>query len=399
MFQLHPFAQNYAWGKRGNDSLVGSLMNVDESKREVPYAELWMGTHPSGPSKILETNELLLSWLQKNPRAIGTVPSGYSGNDLPFLFKVLSIQNALSIQAHPDKTLAGKLHQERPSIYKDANHKPEMVIALTEFRCMCSFRAIEEIVDLSSQFPEFTMLLSESGFDARTVQDNYLPVLFRRYMTSDDRRVKELLAVLVNRLREKNTPLSVVEDTILLLYDQFPGDIGVFAPILLNCFTLQPGESFFIGANEPHAYISGDCVECMALSDNVVRAGLTDKLKDVETLCGMLSYRAGLPHFVRPVQLDESASLYHPPYHLCSEFAVEKIEVTPGRSYTLLNRDISSILFVLEGTVSVRANDVTLQLRRGGILFIAAGESIQIENLDNSNSVVFRSHVNVDSDR
>ena len=75
------------------------------------------------------------------------------------------------------------------------------------------------------------------------------------------------------------------------LNSDYPNDRGVLCPLLLNCLRLAPGEAFFMGPNEPHAYISGDIVECMALSDNTVRAGLTPKFKDVDTLCSMLHYK------------------------------------------------------------------------------------------------------------
>lgn len=103
----------------------------------------------------------------------------------------------------------------------------------------------------------------------------------------------EALLTLVARLTsEKNArTLSALEELLLRLHEQYPGDVGVFTPLLMNYLQLQPGESFFIGANELHAYVSGECVECMALSDNVVRAGLTPKFKDVETLCNMVVYK------------------------------------------------------------------------------------------------------------
>jgi mannose-6-phosphate isomerase len=146
-----------------------------------------------------------------------------------------------------------------------------------------------------------------------------------------------MLSAMVTRLRAltsvDTTALSPVEDLMLRLNEQYPGDIGVFSPLFTNYVRLQPGQSFFIGANELHAYISGECVECMALSDNVVRAGLTPKLKDCETLCQMLTYkyvhstdltlsdrflnvdryfifRSRLPSFLTPQPVDSCTSLY-----------------------------------------------------------------------------------------
>lgn len=113
---------------------------------EEPYAELWMGTHPSGPAKIYGTQELLSQHLMKNKHLTG-------GGDLPFLFKVLSVRTALSIQAHPDLELAKRLHSERPQSYKDANHKPEMAIAINGvFEGMCSFKTLEEVAILLDKY-------------------------------------------------------------------------------------------------------------------------------------------------------------------------------------------------------------------------------------------------------
>ena len=164
MIRIVPKCQQYAWGKVGSSSLVANLalggsedgMIVDEDK---PYAELWMGTHPSGPSLVSPGGQLLSDWLKENPGSVGRVPSGYGSDDLPFLLKVLSIKTALSIQAHPDKKLAEELHSNFPTVYKDANHKPEMAIALTKFEGMNGFRPLAEIHNHCQLFPELATIL------------------------------------------------------------------------------------------------------------------------------------------------------------------------------------------------------------------------------------------------
>lgn len=124
-------------------------------------------------------------------------------------------------------------------------------------------------------------------------ESDQLKCLFGQYVSCPAPVVLNQLAALIARLTQSqaNRTLSAVEDLILRLNTQYPNDIGVFSPLIMNYLRLQPGQSFFIGANELHAYISGECVECMALSDNVVRAGLTPKFKDCETLCNMLVYK------------------------------------------------------------------------------------------------------------
>jgi mannose-6-phosphate isomerase len=123
--------------------------------------------------------------------------------------------------------------------------------------------------------------------------------LFTSFMRCPDDIASTQLSAMVQRLEREVSAGEMSDDSsslqlkslLLRLHSQYPGDRGVFCPLIMNYLQLKSGESFFIGANEPHAYISGDCVECMALSDNVVRAGLTPKFKDIETLCGMLNYR------------------------------------------------------------------------------------------------------------
>ncbi|AQK90123.1 Mannose-6-phosphate isomerase 1 [Zea mays] len=143
LLRLRCAVQHYEWGQRGAASLVARLADHNNPDPARPYAELWMGTHPSGPSSLVDDGSLLRDWLARNHDALGPAVAARWGGDLPFLFKVLSVAKALSIQAHPDKKLAEVLHALRPSTYKDENHKPEMAIAITEFRALCGFAGIE----------------------------------------------------------------------------------------------------------------------------------------------------------------------------------------------------------------------------------------------------------------
>ncbi|KAJ2432993.1 Mannose-6-phosphate isomerase, partial [Coemansia sp. RSA 2424] len=155
---------NYHWGKHGLHSKAAQFaatnpgVSIDDTQT---YAELWMGTHASGPSKVFGTDTSLSSIIEQNPaQALGTLVSSKYDGQLPFLFKVLSIEKALSIQAHPDKRLAQRLHAERPAVYKDGNHKPEMSIALTDFVAMSGFRPLDQIAGFIEEYPEFAALVS-----------------------------------------------------------------------------------------------------------------------------------------------------------------------------------------------------------------------------------------------
>jgi mannose-6-phosphate isomerase len=134
MLRLQCEVKNYKWGQPGSTSLVADLVSHGEGNIAIdanePYAELWMGSHVSGPSVSAKTGEGLDQWLKRNRMALGGEILLQHGASLPFLFKVLSIQKALSIQSHPDKGLAERLHAERPHVYKDPNHKPEIALAV-----------------------------------------------------------------------------------------------------------------------------------------------------------------------------------------------------------------------------------------------------------------------------
>ena len=183
------------------------------------------------------------------------------------------------------------------------------------------------------------------------------------------------LAAMVLRLRQQDTT-DPVERLMLRLSDEYPGDVGIFAPILLNYLQLEPGQAIFLAANEPHAYLFGDIVECMACFDNVVRAGLTPKSRDVDTLCEMLTYRCydAQQLLVSPRLCGHTAE-YSPP---CDEFVVTRIDLPglagdlpgpgDGPGERMVPQTSPSLLLVTDGAVSLsglltaRAGDVLLEL-------------------------------------
>jgi mannose-6-phosphate isomerase len=223
-----------------------------------------MGTHPNAPSLVKsQSNKKLYDLIQEEPsKYLGDSVYNHFGKDLPFLFKVLSVGKALSIQAHPDKQLGSKLHAERPNVYKDPNHKPEMTIALTEFEALCGFRPVEQISKFLEEVPEFGELVGEevksffiqnSGSDSKSS----LQKLFEKVMTSDDQTVKTLLDKLIGRLQSNPLKDSQLNELVSRVHNQYPGDVGVWCVFLLNYVILTPGDALFLCANEPHAYLSG----------------------------------------------------------------------------------------------------------------------------------------------
>jgi mannose-6-phosphate isomerase len=305
---LHPFTQNYEWGKVGESSAVAQLLAAGYGvsiKPSLPYAELWMGDHPNGPCQIQANGEVV--------HISGFLRQTSMGN-IEFLFKVLSVRKALSIQSHPDRALAEKLHASRPDLYKDANPKPELAIAISPFRALFGFRPLAEIDDFFNALPCLSRVLplrpSVSG-----LRDAYLS-LMRASPSDVQRTIAELLVT-----DNKDSDPKIVEAVALAkeLNHQFPGgDVGVLSVFFLNIVELSPGECLFMGPNVPHAYLSGDILECMTSSDNVIRGGLTPKFKDVETLISSLDYTSTHPELLEP----KDGSTWSPPN---VPFAVSRI--------------------------------------------------------------------------
>uniref|UniRef100_A0A8C6Y028 Mannose-6-phosphate isomerase n=1 Tax=Naja naja TaxID=35670 RepID=A0A8C6Y028_NAJNA len=413
VFPLACAVQNYAWGKPGRDSQVARLLESNDPMAQIdadkPYAELWMGAHPKGDAVILDNRipqKTLSQWIADNPACLGSKVKDSFQGQLPFLFKVLSVNTALSIQAHPTKELAEKLHAQYPEHYPDTNHKPEMAIALTPFEGLCGFRPVDEIVAFLRHVPEFRALignvaaeqLERSGRDDPRGVSAALRVCFTRMMKSEKKVFVDQLNQLVKRISQEAAAGKDISascgELLLKLHSQYPGDIGCFVIYFLNQMKLQPGECMFLGANEPHAYLYGDCIECMACSDNTVRAGLTPKYIDVLTLCEMLNYTPApaSSKLLPPIQsrLDPCISLYDPPI---ADFAVMRIEIPSSiKLYLISAIDSASILLTVQGsavgTSTAAASEMIL--RPGTVLFISANESLSLHFNSAEGMVLFR---------
>ncbi|KAH9817989.1 mannose-6-phosphate isomerase [Melampsora americana] len=396
VIELIPQAQSYDWGKLGKDgSKVAEYarhqpgFDYDESK---PYAELWMGTHPSLPTRLAGDSQLLLAdYIARDPKKLlgERVAAKYNG-ELPFLFKILAIRKALSIQAHPDKTLAERLHRERPEVYKDPNHKPEMAIALTAFAGFCGFRPLDEIAGFLRTTPEFAAVVGKQATESflsatskstsQIDQKSDLRALFSALMNANAEHVSEELGKLVSRLTTEAQD-GVLERLVIELDKQFPRDVGIFCAYMLNLVHLEPGQAAFLSANEPHAYLSGDIVECMATSDNVVRAGLTPKLRDVNTLVEMLTYKCGSASSQRleptTYKTCTHTVLYDPPI---AEFSVLATTLGPNESDCHPPIDGPSIVIVTSGTGAIESASVE---KEGQVYYLRPNEQVKLTSGSN----------------
>lgn len=359
---LTPFCQNYDWGKLGSQSIVAQLarsgngLEVDESK---PYAELWMGVHSNGPCSVMSENGVLIpikEYLLKN-----------SLGEIQFLFKVLSVRKALSIQSHPDAVLARELHAKFPDIYKDPNPKPELAIAISPFRGLYGFRPVEQIVEFCHRFPELLQIIGESEFrDLEILRSAFaLKGVYSSLMHAKPCKVKEVIDSILQSSDDTESVVEIARD----LNDQYPGgDVGVLSVFFLNIVDLLPGQSIFMGPNVPHAYLSGDLIECMTCSDNVIRGGLTPKFRDVETLLASLDYACFGPPKLLLQTDDRSWNPENVPFAV-REYSGGSFELKP-------ETESPAIALVIEGEGSVGS----VCVKRGQCLLLIPGIVYRVES-------------------
>jgi len=307
---LSPAIQRYAWGSVTDFPQLFGMRNPDSE----PMAELWYGTHPDGPTQVCDPAGSpagfdLRSYVQQFPaQMLGDELGKRYGSELPFLLKVLAAGLPLSLQAHPSKEQAeaGFAREQGLGVpvgaphrsYRDRNHKPELIAALTPFGAMVGFREPGAIQHLLAPLgPEATPL--REALKSGGLQGLYDAVseLSTTRLRSIIHAVKDLIAADDAReqegqeedsreqdSREQDSPLALCYRTIVSLSSTYPDDPGVLAPLYLNLLQLQPGQALYLPAGILHAYLYGVGVEIMANSNNVLRGGLTSKFIDREEL-------------------------------------------------------------------------------------------------------------------
>ncbi|MEX6115606.1 mannose-6-phosphate isomerase, class I, partial [Providencia stuartii] len=287
--------QNYDWGSTTALTQLYAIPNPEH----LPMAELWMGAHPKASSCVVNTKTgqtlPLIDYIASNPEEIlGKKVADTFSSRLPFLFKVLCAATPLSVQVHPNKVYAevGFAKENAAGIpldspirnYKDDNHKPELIYALTPFKAMNAFRPLNEIAELldfvSAAHPEIQ-------FFVQSPTEEKLAKLFAQILSLTGEQKELALGVLKAALNSRQgEPWNTIKQMVSL----YPEDTGLFVPLLLNVVELQPGEAMFLYARTPHAYIEGVGLEIMANSDNVLRAGLTNKHIDVPELIANVDF-------------------------------------------------------------------------------------------------------------
>ncbi|VDM77753.1 unnamed protein product [Strongylus vulgaris] len=304
MQRLECHVKKYKWGKQGNES------------------ELWMGTHPDGPAVLANSSTRLSSFIAKSHSASYLSNNNWKEDiHLPFIMKVMSIARSLSLQAHPTKEQAARLHERDPIHYPDRHHKPELAYALTQFELLCGFRPAEQILANIEE-------MMEKARNHPDLVGEYHETLGKYSFFPDRGCITE----------------GTVE-VIRKMYEDFPGDIGIFSPLILNHMVLKPGECCYYAAEELHAYLSGgsdsecllaieiksrllECVECVGCSNNTIRAAMTPKFIDRDALCEVLNYRMTPPEDylvpANPLPDYPGVEEYSPD---CKDFQLHRIRV------------------------------------------------------------------------
>ncbi|MGL4725233.1 MAG: mannose-6-phosphate isomerase [Scandinavium sp.] len=374
MQKLINSVQNYAWGSKTALTELYGIANPEQ----LPMAELWMGAHPKSSSKITDAT----GQVQSLREVIDADKSALLGNDvaerfgeLPFLFKVLCADNPLSIQVHPNKKASeeGFAKENAAGIpldaaernYKDPNHKPELVFALTPFLAMNAFREFSDIVSL---------LQPVSG--AHTSIAHFL-------QEPNAERLSQLFASLLNMQgEEKSRALGVLKaalnsqqgepwETIRFIAQFYPDDSGLFSPLLLNVVKLNPSEAMFLFAETPHAYLQGVALEVMANSDNVLRAGLTPKYIDIPELVANVKFTPKPAAELLTQPAKHGAELDFPIPVDDFAFSLHDLN-TAGEDVA---QQSAAILFCVEGEAVLRKGEQQLVLKAGESAFVAANES------------------------
>lgn len=380
MLRLEGAPRRYDWGSvTAIPELLG--WEVDGS----PLAELWYGAHVSGPS--IATGDGVNGDLAA---LISADAAGMLGDDvvarfgvtLPYLLKIIAADRPLSLQVHPHlaRASSGYAAEDAAGIpldsprrnYRDRNHKPELVFALTTFEAVSGFRAPRRAAEILSNLDS---ALARSLVELLRADPTSAGVraVFRSLLDPATRPceqdVQDLVASCGLRLATGLTSTRA-DRNVLLLAQHFPGDPGVVASLLLNPVTLRPGEAMFIPAGGVHAYLSGMAIEVMANSDNVLRAGLTAKHVDVSEVLEAVDYVAAPPVRIAPEVANGATEIFYVPV---DDFELSVSRVAGSQEHTVPGRG-PRIVVCLDGQVILGAKADTLVLHRGEAAFVPAAD-------------------------
>lgn len=379
MQSLTGVRQSYDWG-----STTSMFKFLGKEPDGGPFAELWLGAHPLAPAAINTAagprglDELIA---ENQAEHLGERVSNEFGS-LPYLVKLLAPARPLSIQVHPDQTLAaaGFRHENDQGIpvldrhrnFKDEHHKPEMVYAITPFEGLAGFRPVQEVALVLGAIGEplraaYSVVASSGPEGSLKEPLEHLLNLNAEQINQVTQRCKELA------IHHPHPVINAASRTVAELSVAYPGDVGSVLSLLLNRILLEPGQLLFIADGVPHAYLGGFALEVMANSDNVLRLGLTNKHIDIPSTLEALDFNSsGCEIETRPSE--SITHIFRPP---ADEFALSISR--PHRSIedeVELPGDGPRILVCLEGAISVSTQQdaCSMKLLQGDVSFLSANE-------------------------
>jgi len=394
VFKLKGKIQQYAWG---GTTYLSRLLSVANPENK-PFAEYWLGAHDNASSELDgATPSKLNEYVRQQPEStLGTTVAQRFGR-LPYLLKVLDVKDMLSIQVHPSKenALLEFAAENEKGIaltaphrnYKDDNHKPELMLALSEFWLLHGFKPEEDLMQVLATVPELKFLqpvFSVDGYKG----------LYKKVMEMPQQEVNDVLKPLLDRivplyneqrLRKQNEDFWAARAA--LTYNEGEKiDRGIFSIYFFNLVNVLPGEAVFQAAGLPHAYLEGQNVEIMANSDNVLRGGLTPKHVDVRELLKHVRFEATHPRIMREDNTPGHIVVYKTP---APDFELSKINLQEGETVTIQSHSIE-IFLVLEGKVQV--DDSTGFSRGIGEAFIAFDKA-RLNLRADKDSILYRASV------
>lgn len=404
-FLLQNEIRPYAWG---SPTAIPDLLGIEPTGE--PRAELWMGAHPSAPSRLSlphrNGGELptLLSRVDADPkRELGEAVLKEFGPRLPFLLKVLAADQPLSLQAHPsaERAVEGFAEEDERGIpldapnrnYRDTSHKPEMMCALTRFDALIGFRASTETITLLEELQEPLLEPYVQALRTRPGSGGLREVVTGLLAAPDTvcrKLVRAVVAAAQRALAEDPDGRFATEYAWCVRLSEFyPGDVGVVIALLMNVVRLAPGEAVYLPAGNLHCNLRGVAMEIQANSDNVLRGGLTPKHVDVPELLRVLDF-VGAPVQRRlPLELPNGEQVYDAP---AQEFRLSRIHLDGHAPFTL-DAPGPQILFTAEGQVELTGTGGRMMLPRGAAAYIGASQPpVKVSG----EGVLFRATTNVE---
>jgi mannose-6-phosphate isomerase len=378
IYKIKGVVQHYSWG---GTNFIPQLVGINNPDQK-PFGEYWLGAHPNAPALLQDKKLSLHQFISDQPaETLGEEVAKKFGS-LPYLFKILDVKQMLSIQVHPSKSAAEEEYEKENEKgvplnapqrnYKDKNHKPELMVALSDFWLLHGFKKEEEVAHVLKETPELSSLLP-------VFNNGDYKSLYEEVMTMPQERVDQILTPLLRRIISayQNNELSKSSEDFwaaraaLTFCKDDHYDRGIFSVYLFNLLHLKEGEAIYQPAGLPHAYLEGQNVEVMANSDNVLRAGLTEKHVDVPELMKHVKFEATDPRVIKANHQNEQQ--FDAPVE---EFLLTKYDAATAIH---LHPTSAAILFVYNGNGRIAASEKNIDIKRGEAVLLLPASAVTVD--------------------